>query len=127
MGSGLSQNDGTFLNPYGRCLRSVRGLEPACRLSPIKGGCGNGQALCVFFLDRDGGMVKKKKKKKLRAGTEGLAAHKAEEREALIQGTPNYCLESRFWSRSAIGHRLSFGKCELFYYLRLFSRTGERR
>lgn len=78
-------------------------------------------------LTEMGGWLKKKKKKKLRAGTEGLAAHKAKEREALIQGTPNYCLESRFWSRSAIGHRLSFGKCELFYYLRLFSRTGERR
>lgn len=30
VGTGPSQNDGTFLNLYGRCLRHVKGPEPAC-------------------------------------------------------------------------------------------------
>lgn len=70
MGSGPAQNDGTFLNLYGWCLRHVKGPEPACWLSPIKGRYGHGQALCVFFLDRVEGWSK------TAGGTEELAEHK---------------------------------------------------
>ena len=84
------------------------GLEPACGLSPIKGGCGNGQALRVFFPDQVG-----------RAGgaagrTEGGQHTKAEEREPLIKGRSQFLSGKQALVKVYSG-RWSFGKCEVSY------------
>lgn len=82
------------------------GLEPACGLSPIKGGCGNIQALCVFFLGQVGRGAGN-------AGrTEGGQHTKAEEREPLIKGTSQFLSGKQALVKVYSGRR-SFGKCEL--------------
>lgn len=82
------------------------GLEPACGLSPIKGGCGNSQALCVFFLGQVG------RGAGTAGRTEGGQHTKAEEREPLIKGTSQFLSGKQALVKVYSG-RQSFGRCEL--------------
>ena len=95
------------------------GLEPACGLSPIKGGCGNGQALCVFFLDQvgRGGWA---------AGRTGGGQHAKAEEGASDQGDAPIPVRKASSGKGQQWQVVS-GNVNCLIPLWLFFRTEERR
>lgn len=95
------------------------GLEPACGLSPIKGGCGNGQALCVFFLDQVGRGGRA-------AGRTGGGQHAKAEEGASDQGDAPIPVRKASSGKGQQWQVVS-GNVNCLIPLWLFFRTEERR